>query len=144
MLKNLAANPKKKERSIDDTSTSTARATQEEVNRSMGKGELECGKRKKALRLVPVMRESTTGAHILDVAAGVKCPELLATGETKVARQLGLPQVPCCTKRSMFFGFWLLPRNATTRSVRPKIATRDQSEMNEGKKKEQYGSLVLS
>jgi hypothetical protein len=93
MLKNLAANPKKKERIIDDTSTSTARATQEEVNRSMGKGELECGKRKKALRLVPVMRESTTGAHILDVAAGVKCLELLATGETKVAGQLGLPIV---------------------------------------------------
>jgi hypothetical protein len=42
MLKNSAANPKK-ERIIDDTSTSTARATQEEVNRSMGKGELECG-----------------------------------------------------------------------------------------------------
>jgi hypothetical protein len=42
------------------------------------------------------------------------------------------------------FGFWLLPRNATTRSVRPKIAARDQSEINEGEKKEQYGRLLLS
>src|ERR1700753_3775008 len=47
--------------SIDDASTGITRATQEQGNRSMGKGEPKCGKRKKALRLVLVMRDSATG-----------------------------------------------------------------------------------